>query len=233
MKDVKMLVLFLCILLTLGCENELDNYDAPNGGIIGSVIDSKTGEPIPLPVQGSNGVIVNMFEQGTEATKSVDFYAKMDGTFENTKIFNCDYRIVVNGPFVEKCEDNVTVNGYTKHDLTATPYARIAATANVSGKVVTVNYQVIPSDPNFNVTEVNGYWNFAPGVDNSNSNHAGKVTTKTDLSQGTFKFDLSSNSTFTSNLYKIHANNNNIYIRVSAKTEGAYNYSKIIEVTIN
>ena len=75
--------------------------------------------------KGSTGVIINMFEQNTDATQSVDFYAKMDGSYENAKLFNCDYKIVVNGPFVSPCEEFVTVKGQTTLDLKATPYARI------------------------------------------------------------------------------------------------------------
>jgi hypothetical protein len=232
MKSIRLISIFLCVLFTMGCENELDNYDAPNGGITGTIIDSETGEAIPLPVQGSNGVIINMFEQGTNATKSIDFYAKMDGTYENSKMFNCDYKIVVNGPFVVKCEDNVKVNGYTRHDIKATPYSRISVNASVSGTVVTVNYEVKPSDPNFKVSEVNGYWNFAPGVDNSNSNFAEKSSSSTNVSSGSFTFDLSASKVYSANSYKISANGNRIYVRVSAKTQGVYNYSKIIEVII-
>ena len=56
------------------CVNELDNYDEPNGGISGTIVDAETGEAVPLPVQGSTGVIIKMMEQNTGATKSVDFY---------------------------------------------------------------------------------------------------------------------------------------------------------------
>jgi len=41
----------------------MDNYESPNGGIKGQILDAETNEPIPLPVQGSTGVIINMFEQ--------------------------------------------------------------------------------------------------------------------------------------------------------------------------
>ena len=32
---------------------EKDNYDAPNGGLYGLIIDQQTGKPVPLPVEGS------------------------------------------------------------------------------------------------------------------------------------------------------------------------------------
>ena len=122
----------VCSLCFTSCLSDMDNYESPNGGIKGQILDAETNEPIPLPVQGSTGVIINMFEQNTDATQSVDFYAKMDGSYENAKLFNCDYKIVVNGPFVSPCEEFVTVKGQTTLDLKATPYARINASAQVT-----------------------------------------------------------------------------------------------------
>lgn len=230
MKKICFLISIISCLLLSSCENELDNYDAPNGGIKGMILDSETNEPIPLPVEGSTGVIINMWEQNTNASKSVDFYAKMDGSYENSQIFNCEYRIVVNGPFVSKCEDVVAVKGQTVHDLKAIPYARISASAQVAGKTVTINYKVLPTNSSFNVSEVYGFWNFAPGVDNGSANQAGKQTVKS--LEGSITFDLSTSSNYTSNLYKIKSNGNKIYLRVGAKTEGIINYSKVIEVIV-
>lgn len=212
------------------CIDELDNYEAPNGGIKGTILDAETNQPIPLPVQGSNGVVVRLYEQNTNATQSIDFRAKMDGTYENSQVFNCDYKIVVDGPFVNGCEDMVTVKGQTTKDLKATPYARIDASATVSGRVITINYSVNPTNSSFNVSEVYGYWNFAPGVDDNGSNRAGKQTVS--ATQGTMTFDLSNDGTFLDNLYKIQANKNKVYVRVGAKTEGNINYSTVVELTI-
>ena len=220
----------ICSFCFTSCLNDLDNYESPNGGIQGKILDAETNEPIPLPVQGSTGIIINMYEQNTDATQSVDFYAQMDGSFENSKLFNCDYKIVVNGPFVSACEDFVTVKGQTTFDIVATPYARISTNTQVSGKKVTVTYKVTPTDPSFKISDVYGYWNFAPGVDDSNANYADKQTVKE--TEGTITFDLENDATYQSNLYKIQANGNKIYFRIGAKTEGKINYSTISEVII-
>jgi hypothetical protein len=231
MKKINLLLMAACLFLLTGCLNELDNYDAPNGGISGRILDAETNQPIPLPVQGSTGVIINMFEQNTGATKSVDFYAKYDGSFENAQMFNCDYKIVVNGPFVAPCEEMLTVKGMTAIDLKATPYARIDASASASGRKITVAYEVTPTSPSYTVSEVYGYWNFAPGVDNGGANQAGKVTVKE--TKGSITFDLENNATFKSNLHKIQANGNKIYLRIGAKTGNAINYSTIQTVVVN
>ena len=220
----------VCSLCFTSCLSDLDNYESPNGGIKGQILDAETNEPIPLPVQGSTGVIINMFEQNTDATQSVDFYAKTDGSYENTKLFNCDYKFVVNGPFVSPCEEFVTVKGQTTLNLKATPYARINASARVEGKTITITYKVNPTNSNFKVSEVYGYWNFAPGVDNGNANQAGKQTVKEQ--EGTIVFDLENDKNYQDNLYKIKGNGNKIYVRVGAKTESAVNYSIIIETIV-
>lgn len=231
MKKIFLLMMAVCSLICFGsCIDELDNYEAPNGGIKGTILDAETNQPIPLPVQGSNGAVVKLYEQNTGATQSIDFRAKMDGTYENSQVFNCEYKIVVEGPFAQPCEDMVTVHGQTVKDLKTIPYARIEANASVSGRVVTINYNVDPTDASYNVSEVYGYWNFAPGVDDNGSNRAGKVTVSD--TQGSITLDLSNDATFLDNLYKIKANNNKIYVRVGAKTEGKINYSTIIELTI-
>lgn len=222
--------MIVCSLCFTSCLSDLDNYDSPDGGIKGRILDAETNEPIPLPVQGSTGVIINMFEQNTDATQSVDFYAKMDGSYEHTKLFNCDYKIVVNGPFVSPCEEFITVNGQTSFDLKATPYARINASVAVVGKKVSITYKVIPTDSKYNVSEVYGYWNFAPGVDNGSANQAGKQTVTTP--EGTIVFDLENDATYKENLYKIQGNGNRIYVRIGAKTEGVINYSFIIETVV-
>ncbi len=229
MKKSNIWILGILISILFGC-NDLDNYTAPNGGIYGTILDAETNEPIPLPVQGSTGVIINLMEQNTTATKSVDFYAKSDGTYENSQVFNGDYNVVVNGPFVQTAEKTVSVNGQSELNFSVIPFSRIEASASVSGQIVTITYNVTKSSADFNVTEVYGYWNFAPDIDNSGSNYAAKVTVN--AVAGTIVFDLGNNAIFKSNLYKINSNGNKVYFRIGAKTNGIVNYSKIMQLAL-
>ena len=43
----------VCSLCFTSCLSDMDNYESPNGGIKGQILDAETNEPIPLPVQGS------------------------------------------------------------------------------------------------------------------------------------------------------------------------------------
>lgn len=79
---------------------ELDNYDAPEEELYGSVTDIKTGKPV-LTDQGSEGIRVRLLETSWEGNVTpLDFNCKSDGTFRNTKLFEADYNVRVDGPFV-------------------------------------------------------------------------------------------------------------------------------------
>ncbi|GAA4798381.1 hypothetical protein GCM10023231_28910 [Olivibacter ginsenosidimutans] len=234
MKTNKCLIFAFGIFISLfgACKNDIDNYGAPDGGIHGTVYDEETHEPIPLPVQGNAGVLVNLIEQQTNATKSVDFRAKQDGTYENSTVFNGDYKVVINGPFVNGCEGYVTIDGQTQLDLHAVPFSRIDIHAHADeNNRLEVDYEIHKTDENFNLTEVSVMWNFAPGVDINSSNYAAKNSLGA-ASQGTFTFDLTKDANFVNNLYKIQANGNRVYVRVAAKVNNQVNYSKTIELIL-
>lgn len=220
----------ICSLCFTSCLSDLDNYESPNGGIKGQILDATTNEPIPLPVSGSTGVIINMFEQNT-GCDTIRRLLCEDGRIVR-KHETVQLRLQDRGqrPFVSTCEDFVTVKGQTTFNVTATPYARISASTQASGKTVTVTYKVTPTDPSFNVSDVYGYWNFAPGVDDSNANYAGKQSVNE--TEGTITFDLENDAAFQNNLYKIKANGYKVYFRIGAKTQGKINYSTISEVIV-
>ncbi len=79
---------------------ELDNYDAPSETLKGKVVDVKTGEPV-LTDQGGEGIRVRLIETSWKGNVTpLDFYCRQDGTFQNTKLFEADYNVCVDGPFV-------------------------------------------------------------------------------------------------------------------------------------
>ena len=231
MKKTKKWIFILGIISVFVSCNEIDNYEMPDGGIKGTIYDEETNEPIPLPVPGSTGVMINLMEQNTSATKSIDIYAKQDGTYQHSQLFNGDYKVTVNGPFVGKCEGVTTVKGQTEFNLKAIPYVRISATALVTGtNKVSIQYKSVPTDESFVVSEVTALWNFAPGVDVGNANFAGKKVVSE--AEGTIEFDLGNDKVFKDNLYKIQANQNRIYLRIAAKMNGMVNYSPTLTVTL-
>ncbi len=79
---------------------QLDNYEAPSETLKGRVIDVKTKKPV-LTDQGGEGIRVRLIETSWEGNVTpMDFYCRPDGTFQNTKLFEADYNVCVDGPFV-------------------------------------------------------------------------------------------------------------------------------------
>ena len=56
--NIGLTALFACFVGA--CENDIDNYDAPNGGVYGTIYDKETNEPVPMPVPGSSGVMMSL-----------------------------------------------------------------------------------------------------------------------------------------------------------------------------
>lgn len=81
---------------------ELDNYEAPDETLRVKVVD-QNGAPV-LTDQGSEGIRVRLMDleweaMGHEVTPQ-DYNCKLDGTFQNTKLFPGRYNVTVDGPFV-------------------------------------------------------------------------------------------------------------------------------------
>lgn len=227
-------LMITCLFGLTSCENKIDNYAYPDGAIKGKVVDAATKEMIPLPVQGNAGVLVNLIEQDKNATQSIDFRAKQDGSFENTLIFNGSYQVVVNGPFVEPCQGTVHVNGTTELTLEATPYARLTLSGTIAGNnQVTLAYQIDKTTAAHELSEVTLLWNFAPGVDVNSSNYAGRVSLPVNTKGTGIAYDLSKDAQFMANRHKIKANKDRVYFRLASKVNGAINYSKVLELTVN
>jgi hypothetical protein len=147
-------------------------------------------------------------------------------------VFDCAYTITIdNGAFAEPVKVSTAVNGQTQFDIRVTPLSRVEATATASGKVITVSYTVTPTAGQ-TVTDVYGYWNLAPGVDDGTANQADLKQSSKALT-GTFTFDLDKSTQYKNNLHKIQSNGNKVYLRVGAKAgNGRINYSTISTVTV-
>ncbi|WP_412408575.1 hypothetical protein [Bacteroides sp.] len=86
------------------------------------------------------------------------------------------------------------------------------------------------------LTDVSVIWNYAPGVDVNNANHATLSSLGTKAS-GTHVIDLMSDTEFIENHYKIVSNKNRVYVRVAAtvtaESKSYVNYSRVVEVIVN
>lgn len=91
-----------------------DNYDGPQETLYGKITD-KSGKPV-LTDQGSEGIRIHLVERSwSPDANPLDFYAKADGSYRNTKLFKGDYNIRVDGPFVPIVLEDA-VSGKTVED---------------------------------------------------------------------------------------------------------------------
>jgi len=113
---------------------QIDNLDAPEETIRGTVTDIATGEPV-LTEQNSNGIRVRLTElsYGENVTHNPDFYCKDNGSYQNTKIFKGNYNIRIDGPFIPLVRE--TADGELIEDASVTCDIK---------DVTEVNFQVQP-----------------------------------------------------------------------------------------
>ncbi|MCR5002952.1 MAG: DUF3823 domain-containing protein [Bacteroidales bacterium] len=118
---------------------EIDNYDAPEETLFGKVVD-ENGNPV-LTDQGSEGIRVRLIETSWEGNVTPqDFYCRPDGSFTNTKLFEADYNIRVDGPFIPIVREatdgslladesvNTHIKGKTEVNFTVQPFLNVEIT---------------------------------------------------------------------------------------------------------
>ncbi|WPR73766.1 DUF3823 domain-containing protein [Algoriphagus sp. NG3] len=134
MKNITYLVLFALLALSSCGMFELDNYDLPDETLQGEVVDREIGEPI-LTDQGSEGIRVRLTELswGDNATPNPDFFCMPDGTFQNTKLFEGNYNVRIDGPFIP----------LIREDERGVPLADETQTMDIKG-VANVRFEVQP-----------------------------------------------------------------------------------------
>jgi hypothetical protein len=143
MKKIYCICTFIALLFCLN-SCKVDNYDGPDAGISGQILD-QNGVPLQLE-QGSSSMRIKLEElswQDANPTASITpqyLNLKQDGSFINTKLFSGRYKMTpIEGPFF--------------------PYNVAGDTVQLAGSIVK-NFTVVP------YLEVS--WVTAPSLDNSN-----------------------------------------------------------------
>lgn len=124
MKTIKYLLLSL-ILLAGAVSCTYDNYPLPEETFKGAFIDKETKEPFQTAI-GGTGIRIRMMEYSwSETPQPYDFNAKMDGTFQNTKIFAGEYGVTPEGAFVPLEEEIITIKGVVEKTYEVEPLLRV------------------------------------------------------------------------------------------------------------
>jgi hypothetical protein len=130
------MLLLLCSLLTAACE--IDNYDAPDATIQGTIFDDQSNQPL----QVSHGAGIIRMREVSWAKGDTNIVignqtlkVQQDGTYRNTKWFAGEYRMLpYSGAFFpyddEKLDADdagelVNISGSVTKDFTVTPYLSV------------------------------------------------------------------------------------------------------------
>lgn len=243
-------LLACCTLSFAACS--LDNYDAPDGGIKGSVIDAATGELVLQPVNATTGMRVRLTQQDWEVeAESQLFYAQEDGQFINGQLFNGEYVMALEQTnFFPVESQHITINGQTSIKVEVTPYANVSID-NISIKNLTINSDATikrtwdweADSKDCKITAIKLYWNVSNHIDKEAGHYLGtgsfdcaNVSDANILSGVQQTYATISTADIDKYSHFIKANGNKIYVRAAVVTKCGgteyYNYSDIQELNI-
>ena len=140
MKRISYTILIAACIVVLNACEKIDNYDEPEETVTGRIIDATTGNPIQIE-SGGGGIRISYHDltwgqQTGNAVLPRDFNVKPDGTYNNTKMFEGEYKIYpFNGPFVPLYSENATspvdnsktvyIKGVTTVDFVVEPFLKV------------------------------------------------------------------------------------------------------------
>lgn len=234
-------LIYITILLSaffVGCN--LDNYDAPNVGVKGAIVDLATkgsGQEKTIPVQAVSGAKIALYEDGY--VQPTYFSVKGDGTFDGGMMFSGNYRLVPQGPFFVTSQDTIRTAIPAPGDIKfyLEPFLRINindAYLDFSGNNLTVKF-IISKSSNPNTGRLSVYrvvWANTPLLDKNTqvitidgSNNFKEITVSADKEATTLDRELSVT------IGGVDPSKP-VYARVAASVTGTthYNYSEPIKV---
>jgi len=147
MKRLKFSVIIaLCALAVSSCK--LDNYDAPNASVYGSILDVDGGANVYQDIY--NGGTVEFVEEYGDGTQQPDKRALVlmtNGTYRNNLMFAGTYSwmYIQNGNYIpETVETNFVLNkGENKFDIEVTPLCRIKdCTIQLVGNKIVAKFKI-------------------------------------------------------------------------------------------
>ena len=159
----RLFIYIFSAVLTASCSVfEIDNYESPQETIRGNIVDAYTGEKIQTE-QNGRGIRVRLTElsYGDNVTHNPDFYARDDGSYQNTKVFKGFYNVRIDGPFVPIVREtpdgdtlfngsvDCNIEGITEVHFRVQPFLRVEIVGDpvVSGGKITAQVRVTRGVP--------------------------------------------------------------------------------------
>lgn len=236
----KLILIAISLVFVFGitsCMMEIDEYDAPNQTLSGSIIDINTGEPIQTE-QGS-GIRIRMEETSwSDNPEPIYFWVKQDGTFQNTKVFGGTYAVTpVDGPYFPVEGKTVEVDGNATVDFEVEPFLNIEITdLEQDGGDVAVSFTIFRSTEAFKITDARIFVSNMQYVGNNSflNNKSGQTLTPA-VNFTNDPDETVLETTHTLNVVGLEGGRD-YYLRVGARTDDdvqkRYNYSGVELITV-
>ncbi len=218
--------------------SKIDNYKAPDGAIYGKLTDLITNEGIQT--EQPNGFNIKMYEKGWLMNSPITFSGKIDGTFENSLVFQNEYKVLpVEGAFFPITDTVVVkVGKRTEVNFSVMPFVAITnVTVTPGANKVTVVYNITRNQVGGKITTRKSILSRVPTCSNATNDLTASTSTSsiadatllatqfTDVINGTTAFPLVSGKTY--------------WVRVGVLATGSgfnslnrYNYSKVFQITM-
>jgi hypothetical protein len=120
---INIVLSFIFLLGIASCAD--DNYPEPQETFRGKFIDKGTKKTFQTAI-GNTGIRIRMMEYSwSETPQPYDFNCKMDGTFNNTRIFKGKYGITPSGAFVPLPEEIIPISGVVEKIYEVDPILRV------------------------------------------------------------------------------------------------------------
>lgn len=240
MKTKQLLYILPCILLlSAGCK-KFDNYDAPDSGVFGRVIDAGTGQPLETRQPGGGQIRFLQVDPRYPSPGPIDIELKSDGQFNATQFFASPYLAFPRDGAFQYFGDSTQIelrNGQkTEINFEVEPFYRIEAAVTDSTFTYTISK---PASNTFKLTEiifmVNNYNIVNEAVSSNTSGYYINLWKQT-ISSGTpDNTILDQQRTFTFKWADTHLPKGEYFFRVGARTGSVarYNYSPVVKATVH
>ena len=224
----KSMIIQLLAVLVLGSCNKVDNYQTPNGAIFGKLVDKITNES--LQTEQPNGFTVKLYEKGGQDFSPIAFSGKPDGTFENSWIFQNEYRVLPEeGAFFAVDSAVVIVGPRTEKNFDVMPFLALTDVNVVAGAgKISASYKIQRGQIGDKIVEAKILVSKVPTVNNI----VFDFKTERDLSAIADEDILADQ--YADEVTGL-ASNSTYYVRIAARTDNGlkkYNYSKTFVVTV-
>lgn len=258
MKFLKNILILHClVLLFTSCKK--DNYDAPNAGIHGALIDGETGGKLELSMAGSNSNIRMIVNDPAKypSKGTFDLAINGDGTYVNSQIFAESYRIiplVQSGPWLytgDTTKVTIASGENPEVNFKVYPFFKVSAPV-VTDSTVTFTITKGSLTPANNTLSNSN--NLLIMINNYNIVNESVSSNKTgSYYQNQFQFtvtnavlgtpytptagtDATTGKAYSFNFSKTHLPKGTYYFRVAvlgSGSNGKYNYSPVVQATIH